>query len=222
MLKSASWGECIQTSDCPECRFKSPCVFFGDRPCSSTWLFASQMPCPPSHIVHHCASNPLSIATISSARTTRPPTERTALTGNPTTDNQQIEEGREMNGWNVRIVKAEIDVDVYPASTYAFPSFFFCLRGGVTGRPMFMPPYGYFAFFSAGFRIWIRLMLTTKMETWNSNVLGRSTVESHQRSSWHPRYRILHSNSARRKVWPSVVLQRIHNRPRRPRKPTFQ
>ena len=29
---------------------------------------------------------------------------------------------------------------------------FFCLRGGVTGRPVFAP-YGYFAFFSAGFRI---------------------------------------------------------------------
>jgi len=35
-----------------------------------------------------------------------------------------------------------------------FWSFFFCLRGGVTGRPMFIPPYGYFAFFSAGLRIW--------------------------------------------------------------------
>jgi len=33
-------------------------------------------------------------------------------------------------------------------------SFFFCLRGGVTGRPIFMPPYGYLAFFSAGFSIW--------------------------------------------------------------------
>ena len=33
------------------------------------------------------------------------------------------------------------------------PSFFFCLRGGVTGLPMFIPPYGYFAFFSAGFKI---------------------------------------------------------------------
>lgn len=36
----------------------------------------------------------------------------------------------------------------------ALPSFFFCLRGGVTGRPIFMPPYGYLAFFSAGFKIW--------------------------------------------------------------------
>jgi hypothetical protein len=41
---------------------------------------------------------------------------------------------------------------VYPIQPILL-SFFFCLRGGVTGRPMFMPPYGYFGFFSAGFRI---------------------------------------------------------------------
>ena len=35
-----------------------------------------------------------------------------------------------------------------------FASFFFCLRGGVTGRPIFAPEYGYFAFFSAGLRIY--------------------------------------------------------------------
>lgn len=28
------------------------------------------------------------------------------------------------------------------------------VRGGVTGRPEFTPPYWYFAFFSEGFRIW--------------------------------------------------------------------
>ena len=28
------------------------------------------------------------------------------------------------------------------------------VRGGVTGRPEFTPPYWYFAFFSDGFRIW--------------------------------------------------------------------
>lgn len=28
------------------------------------------------------------------------------------------------------------------------------VRGGVTGRPEFIPPYWYFAFFSDGFRIW--------------------------------------------------------------------
>lgn len=27
-------------------------------------------------------------------------------------------------------------------------------RGGVTGRPLFSPPYWYFAFLSAGFKIW--------------------------------------------------------------------
>lgn len=28
------------------------------------------------------------------------------------------------------------------------------VRGGVTGRPEFTPPYWYFAFFSEGFKIW--------------------------------------------------------------------
>lgn len=30
---------------------------------------------------------------------------------------------------------------------------FFCFRGGVTGLPVLMPPYTYFCFFSAGFKI---------------------------------------------------------------------
>ena len=42
---------------------------------------------------------------------------------------------------------------VSPLLSYILPSFFFGLRGGVTGRPIFIPPYGYLAFFSAGFRI---------------------------------------------------------------------
>lgn len=40
------------------------------------------------------------------------------------------------------------------------PSFFFCFRGGVTGRPDPMPPYMNFAFFSAGLRIWERTALS--------------------------------------------------------------
>lgn len=42
------------------------------------------------------------------------------------------------------------ELNVYPI---LLSPLFFCLRGGVTGRPVFAP-YGYFAFFSAGFRIW--------------------------------------------------------------------
>jgi hypothetical protein len=34
-------------------------------------------------------------------------------------------------------------------------SFFFLFRGGVTGLPVFIPPYAYFCFFSAGFKIYI-------------------------------------------------------------------
>lgn len=39
---------------------------------------------------------------------------------------------------------------------YSFLHLFFgglAVRGGVTGRPEFSPPYWYFAFFSDGFRI---------------------------------------------------------------------
>jgi hypothetical protein len=62
-------------------------------------------------------------------------------------------------------------------SAIYLPSFFFCLRGGVTGRPMFIPPYGYFAFFSAGLRICrVRVKRQHRSGTWMGDIrLWRDT-----------------------------------------------
>ena len=52
-----------------------------------------------------------------------------------------------------RMVLTSYGVDGEEAQPILLASFFFCLRGGVTFRPMLTLPYGYFAFFSAGFNI---------------------------------------------------------------------
>ena len=41
--------------------------------------------------------------------------------------------------------------------------FFFCFLGGVTGRPVFMPSYTYFCFFSAGFKIYEKRLVLVQM-----------------------------------------------------------
>lgn len=80
-------------------------------------------------------------------------------------------------------------------------SFFFCLRGGVTGRPMLTLPYGYFAFFSAGFSICeAHVHLVTRVpDRWHSYVPGTSKAASRPRSSSHPRCRTRHSSSVPRR-----------------------
>ena len=91
------------------------------------------------------------------------------------------------------------------------------------GLPVFMPPYTYFCFFSAGFKIYFderqgpqrlatsissRVELHGAMlendylrqgggvEEWH-NLPGTNTTSSHPHSSLRPRYRIRHSSSAR-------------------------
>jgi hypothetical protein len=97
------------------------------------------------------------------------------------------------------------------------PSFFLCLRGGVTGRPMFMPPYGYFAFFSAGFRIYAHQSVSDA-RSWHTCLIvpGRNTAGFRRRSSWPQRYRIPRSNSALKILSPSVVLRKTRIRLRPP------
>lgn len=65
------------------------------------------------------------------------------------------------------------------------------VRGGVTGRPEFTPPYWYFAFFSDGFRIWkTRLLLILKLwqhvkqeQCGRTRNTGPSTWKEHIRDS---------------------------------------
>lgn len=70
--------------------------------------------------------------------------------------------------------------------------------GGVTGLPVFNPPYWYFAFF--------RLALKFEM-----NTLG-----SRRRTSCHPHYQTLRSNLVLKIMLLIDVWQRIHNRLLRP------
>jgi len=98
-------------------------------------------------------------------------------------------------------------------------SFFLGLRGGVTGRPIFMPPYGYFAFFSAGFSIYgknCKSLLNVNRKY--NNIPGRNTVTSRLHSSSHPHCQTLHSNLAQKIMSPSVFSRRTRTRPRRPGK----
>lgn len=48
---------------------------------------------------------------------------------------------------------AALIIAIRQRSYLASEPFFFCLRGGVTGRPTFIPPYWNLAFFSAGLSI---------------------------------------------------------------------
>lgn len=69
--------------------------------------------------------------------------------------------------------------------------FFFCFLGGVTGRLVFMPLETYFCFFSAGFNIYSRSSAHIASESEvHSAIPEMNTVDSHQHSSSHRRYRI--------------------------------
>jgi hypothetical protein len=96
------------------------------------------------------------------------------------------------------------------------PSFFFCLRGGVTGRPMFIPPYGYFAFFSAGFKIYPHRTVRMTRTQVKRDAPGKNITKSHPHSSLLRHCRTLHSNLAQKTVLQAAALQRIRTHPRRP------
>ena len=85
--------------------------------------------------------------------------------------------------------------------------FFFCLRGGVTGFPMLMPPYAYFCFFSAGLRIccrksvWSAPPLLTQTNTDPPLYsLGKNIAVSRLHSSSLPHCQTLHNSWALRIV----------------------
>jgi hypothetical protein len=104
-----------------------------------------------------------------------------------------------------------------PRSPAHLLSFFLGLRGGVTGRPIFMPPYGYFAFFSAGFSICSRTcksLLNVKRNY--SDILETNTVVSRPHSSSHPHCQTLHSNLAQKIMSLNVSLRRTRTHPRQP------
>lgn len=103
------------------------------------------------------------------------------------------------------------------------------VRGGVTGRPEFTPPYWYLAFFSEGFRIFktqtqrnvsLSVHTHTHTNTWKRQMVftlpGRSTWGIHQHSSYRLHYQTPRSSLEQRKVWPVGVWQRTRIHPPQP------
>ena len=80
---------------------------------------------------------------------------------------------------------------IYPIRLSAF-LFFPLDLGGVTCRPRLL--YGYFAFFSAGFKICAVVSPLDETRKGNRDSPGRNTIVSHPRTSSHRHCQTLHNN----------------------------
>lgn len=102
------------------------------------------------------------------------------------------------------------------------------VRGGVTGRPEFTPPYWYLAFFSDGFRIWDKRwnVMKNTQNAHESVLMGynkeraplpeRNTWGTRPHSSCRQHCQTPRSSSAQRTASPAVVWQRTHSRLQQP------